>query len=371
MATVARITPGLVFHDTFDRPNSPTVGNGWAESGGITSINTNRLELGNSTNREQVSQAFSFPTDYITEGRLAGGQNFTTNLFAESDGLLAGVFDGISCFIDPAGNQVSIRRQDTGVIAWTVSTALVHGVSDRVKARLVGERSLPTVQYRGYFDLDNTPGPTFPDIGVDPTTTILRNDADKANGSALISGRGGEDDYYWLCGRNVVVNGLGSGWRVVLIPHSTAIPNTNYGPFTESGGSVTINVDAKALPFNTVQIQNSGGGVEASLTPGGALPDVWGGDVYQVSGVEPAGAAVAAARPVEYIGGDLVVERTISFGSPAQEQRRARIISGIGDPEGSMDAPEGSAFFRTDGPPWVYIKESGGGGATGWVAEIP
>ena len=48
----------------------------------------------------------------------------------------------------------------------------------------------------------------------------------------------------------------------------------------------------------------------------------------------------------------------------------ARLISGSGTPEGSVAAPIGTLFTRTDGgaSTTLYVKESGTGN-TGWVAK--
>lgn len=76
------------------------------------------------------------------------------------------------------------------------------------------------------------------------------------------------------------------------------------------------------------------------------------------------------ARESTFIPGDVIVEGSVSIGSPDNRDLRVRFFGGAGTPEGSVSAPVGSQYNRTDGPPWVYIKESGGKGNTGWVAEI-
>ena len=56
----------------------------------------------------------------------------------------------------------------------------------------------------------------------------------------------------------------------------------------------------------------------------------------------------------------------ISFGSGAP-----RWGTGAGDPAGIVSAPIGSMWTRTDGGAGttLYVKESGGGGNSGWVAK--
>jgi hypothetical protein len=47
------------------------------------------------------------------------------------------------------------------------------------------------------------------------------------------------------------------------------------------------------------------------------------------------------------------------------------LVRGSGTPESSVNAPIGSIYMRTDGgaATSIYVKESGGGGSTGWVAK--
>lgn len=278
--TLTRDTSGLVFKDEFDRPNSGTVNNGWSETAGLTQITGNRLQLGNSTNREAVWQAIAFPTDYILETRALNGSNFSNDLFGQSDGNPT-TFDGIETAHDPGTNQVWVRRWDAGVITYTQATALVHAITDRIKCRLVAERSLGALtEYRGYWVTDTGALPAFPSIGGDPTLTVTRVDGvAKAQNNILISGRDGFFDYVFLCRRLITVSGLPTGWQARLIPDGTATVLTPHGPFAESGGVATINVDAKALPFHTIQVLDAASVVQASLTPG-AAPDIYGGDVY-------------------------------------------------------------------------------------------
>lgn len=51
-------------------------------------------------------------------------------------------------------------------------------------------------------------------------------------------------------------------------------------------------------------------------------------------------------------------------------QLQAALRRGEGDPEGSVVAPVGTLFLRTDGgaATTLYVKESGAN-ATGWVAK--
>ncbi len=47
------------------------------------------------------------------------------------------------------------------------------------------------------------------------------------------------------------------------------------------------------------------------------------------------------------------------------------IAYGVGSPQGVVAAPVGSLYLRTDGSggTTLYVKESGGGGNTGWTAK--
>jgi len=61
---------------------------------------------------------------------------------------------------------------------------------------------------------------------------------------------------------------------------------------------------------------------------------------------------------------NIVVANRIQLGS-------IEIVSGTGDPETVITAPQGSLFMRTDGgaSTTLYVKESGGLSNTGWVAK--
>jgi hypothetical protein len=47
------------------------------------------------------------------------------------------------------------------------------------------------------------------------------------------------------------------------------------------------------------------------------------------------------------------------------------IVTGTGDPENNVAAPQGSLFLRRDGAAatTLYVKTSGGTGNTGWTAK--
>ncbi len=64
------------------------------------------------------------------------------------------------------------------------------------------------------------------------------------------------------------------------------------------------------------------------------------------------------------IGGDLLEVASGSFNHP-------RILSGSGDPNGSLPADEGVAYLRKDGDSGttLYVKETGGDGTFGWEAK--
>lgn len=49
----------------------------------------------------------------------------------------------------------------------------------------------------------------------------------------------------------------------------------------------------------------------------------------------------------------------------------SRVLRGSGTPEGSIVADVGALYVRTDGGAGtvLYVKESGGGTSTGWVAK--
>lgn len=45
-----------------------------------------------------------------------------------------------------------------------------------------------------------------------------------------------------------------------------------------------------------------------------------------------------------------------------------KILTGTGSPEGTRLANPGSVYLRKDGPPALYMKETGNG-TTGWVSK--
>lgn len=50
--------------------------------------------------------------------------------------------------------------------------------------------------------------------------------------------------------------------------------------------------------------------------------------------------------------------------------RVGAVQAGPGDPEGTIIADPGTIWIRTDGPPWLYVKETGYTNPTGWTAKI-
>ena len=60
------------------------------------------------------------------------------------------------------------------------------------------------------------------------------------------------------------------------------------------------------------------------------------------------------------------VDGIVSLGAGSPSWRK-----GTGDPTGVVGAPVGSIWSRTDGGvgTTLYVKESGGGGTSGWVAK--
>jgi cytoskeletal protein CcmA (bactofilin family) len=85
-------------------------------------------------------------------------------------------------------------------------------------------------------------------------------------GEAL--GGSGFFDECFLCGRNIVVTGLPTGWKVQVDARTAVV---------ESGGSVTIDVDTWALPATTIKVLDGADVEQGTLTPSGGI---FGGDIY-------------------------------------------------------------------------------------------
>jgi hypothetical protein len=157
--------------------------------------------------------------------------------------------------------------------------------------------------------------------------------------------------------------GLGVGGTVEAPTTSSDFQNVAvfHGYGLNSSGSVTLGAQIKARA--RVSSGNVGGDIVVSTkTTGGSITDCW--------GWSPAG-IYYPATDITFDLGSITNRVNNTYSKNLRPGAGATIwTSGTGTPEGSVTAPVGSFYTRTDGGAGttLYVKESGSGN-TGWVAK--
>lgn len=294
LVLLSRTTDGLVLRDQFNRANNVAVGNGWIE---ITPANaelaSNQLKWTGGTNVRRQTPAQ--PDELIIQINFNG---FTSVIGARSENAVAGYN------LEKFSGTWFLRKYVGGSIVQ--SDTLSETTSDWNTHRLVLEPSGDDLLVRAYAALAIADGA---DLSNDVSLKMSFTDTSPVVNSSPTDGMllamvtpsvDSFGDEFFLCGRNVVVSGLKTGQKVQIDSH-TAV--------SESGGSVTIDVDTFALPATDIKILSSSDVELTTLTPSAGI---WGGDVY-VADVEnpPAGEVqFVASMEVEQHG---VVQITASI----------------------------------------------------------
>lgn len=359
MTTIVRGTAGLVFDDEYDR-NADPIGNGWTEYANPATIlasaaGSGSVQKDNVANTGGWQRQLAIPTAAIVQTLLfltdSGGAGNQSSIRCGAAVFGLNMYD---LTIDHAAvNEYLLRIYDAvGLDVSEIIPAAPDDVNNKWWVlRMVWRPNAGATRDLRAYSLENMGSEAAArttDLGIRGaglTASALLDFATFDYWSNTLF-RLSENFYSFLCGRNITVQGVPAGRKVRV----DARP-----PVTSTGADIVIDVDAWALPATTIEILTPTNVVETSLTPAGGI---FGGDIYQASEFGPLPAAGAGGRTSEFIPGDAVIENTLTVGG-------VRYIAGAGAP--TLAAPRGSEYFRTDGPPWIYINETPG---VGWVAKI-
>jgi hypothetical protein len=267
----ARDTDGLRIYDPYDRDNGNDVGNGWTEyedAAADLQLFTGWLY--------HVNQG---DTDYTMRTSPAAGNTYIVQCNVQILNANGGAGLHI-CGTTPGsdGYVVQLNRNSGDLEIWDESTstkvantAYTPGEgwnTIRCVVTITPSTSTRIVVYAGAAS-----------SGGDRTATLTEKldytDSTSPNqGSGYGTSQGWWSSYidsYMCFGHDIVVSGLPSGWKVQIDSDT---------PVIESGGSVTIDVDGRALPATVIKILDSVDVEQDSLTPSGGI---YGGDIYSFS----------------------------------------------------------------------------------------
>ena len=274
--TLSRTTSGLVFRDQFNRSNRVLNGdNGWEESNAGTYDIVSNVVVGDSggaNGGEGVGNSLGDQGSVIVQANHRSDSEQTKGRLVANADAPAGWPTGWSINAK-SGSGYRIGEHDgTGTIG-SGGSAPADGTE--FVYRLVIDKTVSPIEIRAYRDetLAN-----LQDLSKDPSLVASATTTDDQTGTyyGLYDGDGsnavnGDWDEFFVCGRNIVVSGIPTGWKIQVDSRTAVV---------ESGGSVEIDVDAWALPATTIKLLDASDVEQDSLTPSGGI---WGGDVYTVS----------------------------------------------------------------------------------------
>jgi hypothetical protein len=193
------------------------------------------------------------------------------------------------------------------------------------------------------------------------------------------------DDHYYVDGAGAPVGNVGA---LLLAGAAGALTHLN----SVAAGSVLTSAGVGALPVwapaaggvpaalvadsVTFSVANpdvmlSRGGAGNLLLTGGAIPLLqFGGTTAAFPALRRNGAALNLILADSSLDADFSC-RSITLAGQVAFGAGAYVRAGTGSPEGVVGLPVGSLWLRTDGgaSTTLYVKQTGGGGATGWVAK--
>ena len=291
---VERTTVGLIFRDQFNRPDSADVGNDWLQAGTPVSIEGNKYKItgavssasfwtGSLTaNRFPVTGALNLPEKYMLQSNLstAGASNLEIST-REDQNLRTGSLTHYFIMIADGVNERRILKIFTGSLAFINSQAFSPVSGAFYGQRLIIEVTGSNLAYSGTFTAQLS---SSSDLNAPFTDLILSRFDNRITGSetnivAIVSEPGpGFMDEFIIQGTEVLVTNLPSGFKARIDNDAAVI---------ESGGSASIDVKTKALPFATISVLNAVDVVQGQVFPQSAsLSDGWGGDTYQYTNLE-------------------------------------------------------------------------------------
>ena len=270
-----RTATGLVLPDDFDRSNNNTVGNGWTEP--LISESAAAMKILNNQLRCDIGVAGigrsspALPNDMIMQINIETGNSivfvnmgFRTNILAVG----AGSEDSYGVILNESAATLLINETISGAGNTRDTQSAVY---DNKK---FGMRAITEVSGG---DLIIRSGLTAPLSDLEDLTEdfdgVVGSFTDTVSpfthGEYFIFSNTAPTDFdkFRLCGRNIVINTMPSGWKSSIDGGTTKV--------VESGGTVTHDVDTLALPRTDVRVYNPFDVLKDVFSE-----DLWGGDAF-------------------------------------------------------------------------------------------
>lgn len=262
---------GLLLRDDFDRPNQSGLGNGWS----VTTANSIDIS-GNLA--VAAGQAIAFRSDITLPDNLL----IHANLKGDFPGVMVHFNNGAQDKPDPfsTGTEGYILRHRNNLNRhegheYVDDPRQVNGGGDPGNTLFAANRI--RVEKSGanrilrFFATNSLAG-----SDTDTAVTLFGSFTDTSPLAAVEFGfsllaSGNVCGLFWMCGADVIVTGLPTGFGARIDGGATVI---------EVGGIATIDVDALLLPFALLEVLDDLGSVVASNAPVDFLSGGWGGETY-------------------------------------------------------------------------------------------
>lgn len=271
---------GLIKRDDFNRPNDPLLGGDWTDyehAGGTAEILNQlaRCTAGLFKDGGGYQYPPALPADFIIQmssDHVSGTGDYTLSLAVQWNGVTVHVYpyaDEYFLHYSYKSGQLLLRKctpvtglQQLDFASWP-AVKLPSGFRLVVESLGGGNQEL-----RGYAaellsinDLSQMFTPLVDGIDVVKTSNYW---------GFWTSNDVADHNNFQLCGRNVTVSGVPSGWKVKLIGGALSMT-----PQVSDGTPVVVNVDTFPLPLTGIEIYDDEDNLNGSYSG-----DVWGGDEY-------------------------------------------------------------------------------------------
>lgn len=277
----ARTTSGLVFEDDFDRANSATVGNGWVEYEPVDplSIAGNLLAVGGgSSDPSKIERSSPTPPVSLIIQAVVRSQDGSgiIGVYARSDLDDNGAESEYRFYVDRPNNGISLVERNEGVNGSTDLNTNTNPSSNWKALRMVIQDGATTT-VDGYMSetLDDENDTSFTinteSVQIVDTTPVSNG----LTGYGILGAWNAQANNFLVCGRNVVVNDLPTGWKARIDGGASV---------TEAGGTATVNVDTVSLPATTLEILDDQNRVRQTASPVGGI---FGGDIFEDTFEDP------------------------------------------------------------------------------------
>lgn len=274
---ITRTTEGFVFRDQFDAADQTLDGyNSWEEGDpGSYDIVSNIVEArwaSNGRRRAMRDMGSDHGSVIVQHNAVRNSDAYLTVIRLNATSLTSLATSYQINVKD--GSDWRIVKSGTGVIATGGSvpgTGTIVGVRFVLETTNGGDDADLRAYQSGTLD-------DLQDLTEDFSLQVSVSDTDRPTGTYYgfehgdgSSAADADADEFFICGRNIKVTGLPTGWKVQVDSRAAV---------EESGGEVEIDVDEWALPATTVKVLDDEDAEQASITPGSG---VWGGDEYSFS----------------------------------------------------------------------------------------